>query len=166
MALNSNVVSLKHLGVDVVILLRILSTFLVALGDWLFNERTLPSPNSTTCLVSLLLASFFVFFDAQKFSSVGIFYGVLYMIFIAADQVFLKYFTDKTQISTLERMFWVNLFSIPVAFFAALINEEFYFDFVSIFEVSKLLPVASSCFLAVGISYTAWETRSRVFSLH
>lgn len=93
--LMTNIMTLKYLGVDMVILLRVLATFLVAIGDWLFNKRKIPSPNSCLCLISIALGSSFVFtINSSKLSLVGIGFGIAYVVCFSIDQVFLKWFTD------------------------------------------------------------------------
>ena len=165
--LVTNFVSLKYLGVDIVILLRVLATFFVAAGDWLFNRRKIPSPNSMLCLVSITVASFFVFsLNTNILSFVGVCFGIGYVICFTIDQVFLKWFTDHLFFETTERMMWTNLFSIPVALIAAIVNGELW-NLISTHktEPKDLLPVILSCFLGVGLSYFSWDARKRLSAL-
>lgn len=169
LAMISNFRSLQYLGVDTVVLLRVLSTIPVAVGDWAFNGRMIPSPGSSASLLSLVVASFFVFFDAPAFASAGIAWGFTYVLFIASDQVFLKYFVDNITMTTSERMLWVNALSVPVALGVALVGEELAFsvlrDSLSNATGFSALAVPLTCVLGVGISESSWEARKQFSAL-
>jgi GDP-mannose transporter len=162
----SNMFSLHYLGVDRVILLRIVAMLPIAMGDYLFNNRMMPSIQSWICFGCLCLANLFVFSnDSTNITPMGILAGLMYFVFISTDQVLLKTFTRVVEMPDSDRTIWVNLFAVPLSLGGILVTGETNrivhppkFPFFSHYV---LVPFLISCILGAGISYTAWGLRSR-----
>jgi solute carrier family 35 len=160
--IGANMMSLHLIGVDRVILLRVFAMFPIAIGDWLFNNRHLPSANSWTCFACLGAAVFFVFgSEHESLSLGGVGWGLAYFVFITTDQVLLKRFTKAVVMNDSDRTFWMNLFGAPIAVVAFFITGES--KSASLWELSPSMvsSIALSCILGSGISFTAWGLRRR-----
>lgn len=170
LTIGSNLNALFHLGVDRVILLRVCAMFPIALGDWAFNNRALPSSASWLCFVTLGFAASFVFgTEHQGLSFVGFVWGCAYFVLITIDQVALKRFTQSVPMNNVDRTFWMNGFGAIVSSILAAIYIE---PILSTRDVSGeflsaigYFAIALSCLLGAGISFTAWGLRERSSAL-
>lgn len=170
LTIGANLNALYHLGVDRVILLRVCAMIPIAFGDWLFNNRALPSAASWVCFATLGMAASFVFgTDHSGLTFTGFVWGILYLVLITTDQVALKRFTQAVPMQNVDRTHWMNAFGALASFTLAQIYSE------PVFTVSDLsgqyLPhvgyvaIGISCFLAAGISFSAWGLRDRSSAL-
>jgi hypothetical protein len=164
--IGSNMMSLHLLGVDRVILLRIFAMFPIAICDWIFNDRHLPSFNAWACFCCLGAAVVFVFgFDKTALTASGVAWGIGYFASITTDQVLLKRFTKSVAMEDGNRTLWMNLLGAPVSTVALFAFGEQ--KIISSAETHPYLfiSIVVSCILGAGISYTAWGLRRRSSAL-
>jgi GDP-mannose transporter len=161
--IGSNMMALYYLGVDRVILLRIVAMIPIAFGDWLVNNRRLPSVGSWLCFSTLILAALFVFgHENADLTIPGVVWGFQYLLCITCDQVVLKKFTKAVPMNDSDRTFWINLLTVPIAAVVLVFMGEMRGLQDAELDLSDGLILVLSCFLGAGISYTAWGYRGRV----
>lgn len=150
--------TLQFLTVDIFVALRCCSTFTVALGEFLVGGRKLPSLISSISLLSLALSSIFVFAigAADYFSLKSTIMAIFYVLALSIDQVVNRMFVVELQISTDERVLWMNSISFVGCLFCYFVSFIFgrlsNFDNDQVqFEIWSILPLTISCFLGIAI---------------
>jgi len=161
----TNLAAMKYLSVDLMILIRTCTPFLVAFLDYLLLGRSLPSLRSWFSLITLAFVTAVVFVREPLADLTGLMWGTMYYICISGSMVYTKKFISDVKLTVHDRVMWSNALCIPPGIILALITE----DFTSLMQPSlksyPLLSVVVSCILGIGMAYTGWALRARVSSL-
>lgn len=157
-----NLKTLQYCNVETFIVFRASTPIAVAIGDYLFLGRELPSYQSLLCLIGLICGvSLYTYTDAG-FEINGYFWLSLWYLVFLMDQLYLKHVCQKVKMkSNWGRVYYLNLLASTPLFFSFIINQELANDGVNwnIYSITFLLI---SCLLGLAMSYFAFLARHAV----
>eukprot|EP01126_Amoeba_proteus_P013644 TRINITY_DN15849_c0_g1_i1.p1 TRINITY_DN15849_c0_g1~~TRINITY_DN15849_c0_g1_i1.p1 ORF type:complete len:553 (-),score=48.30 TRINITY_DN15849_c0_g1_i1:94-1752(-) len=115
--------------------------------------------------MNIVIVSVLVFSTVGKqyFDTASVFWGTAYVLFLAANQVFLKRFVEQVELTTADRVFWMNLLSCPVVLVGILLTEEHSSVVSTVMAVNG--PLILGCILGFGMSHSAWSLRQQTSAL-
>jgi len=156
----TNIKTLQYSNVETFIVFRASTPLIIAICDWIFLGRELPSFRSFVCLLGLLLgAGTYVMWD-HAFQIRGYLWVAIWFVVFTIDQIYIKHVCDKVQMnSNWGRVFYTNfLASLPLIFMVAGAQEVTTVEWTS----TGLAALALSCILGVAMSYFAFLARSLI----
>lgn len=155
-----NIKSLQYANVETFMVFRFSTPLCIALADYLFLGRQLPSPRSWACLIALLLGSIGYAMTDSSFRVKGYMFCALWYVVFCLDQIYLKHVTNTVKMdSNWGRVYYSNLLAAaPLIFtFAANASE---LEALRNIDTSASFAVALSVVLGAAMSYFAWSARS------
>jgi hypothetical protein len=158
-----SIVASKRISFGALLVLQALGAFLVAGGEILLRDRAAPSFVSWLSLLGLLAASFFVLTDSHKSLIEEGSSTFVYLLSFSCEQLVLKKFSQKVDLTTFDIVLWSDLLSLPLLLLGLLFPLDGEFQFPSRAEDYYLL--ATSSLLATGMSYFGWELRKKMSAL-
>lgn len=162
----SNMRVLESSNVETVIVFRSSTPLTVAVCDYLFLGREMPSKRSMCALASILVGAIaYVKTDAEfEMSGVQAYtWAIIYYCFLIFSMVWGKKLLSQIELRNklVGSVYYTNIISIPIMFsFAYLKNEQTTF----LDALMNLVPVGwvyliISCIIGTGISYAGWWCR-------
>jgi len=155
-----NIKSLQYANVETFMIFRFSTPLCIAIADYAFLGRQLPSARSWGCLLVLLLGAVGYgttdsFFQVQGY----IFCAVWYFVF-CVDQIYLKHITNTVKMdSNWGRVYYSNLLAaIPLVIPFFLNPSEI--QAVKEITFNGFVAVMVSVILGAAMSYFAWMARS------
>jgi hypothetical protein len=135
----------------------------VAGGEFVFGDRKLPSLISTFSLFSLAISSVFVFAVGAKsyFTWQSMLMGLSYVIALSADQVINRMFVQKVELTTDERVLWMNALCFVGVSVCYVVTSFYHYvmgssgdsilDPRNFFSFQALVPLVLSCLLGIPL---------------
>jgi hypothetical protein len=162
----SNMRSLEASNVDTVIVFRSAAPLIVALGDYVFMGRDVPSPRSLASMALIVVGcASFVAVDAEFAIKGMAAYGwtLIYVGFIAAEMLFGKQITSTLDVTLGTSVLMTNAVGIiPFLAIGAGTGElQRGLDWAH-FTPHAISALVASCVLSGGIGFTSWWCRSLV----
>ena len=173
MAIFTNGQVLKYSTVETFIAFRSLTPLLVAALDTIVRGQPRPSARTAACLACIALGAASYARDDGAFSVRGYGWGACYLAVIVTEMVYAKHVTATINLSTWSLVLYQNAIALFLWPFASFLSGEFAtlsalsrgepvdggYDLPSL-SAYTLVPLLTSCVLAVGISFSAWGARS------
>ena len=157
-----NLKTLQYCNVETFIVFRASTPIAVAIGDYLFLGRELPSYQSLLCLIGLICGVSLYTYTDQGFEINGYFWLSLWYLVFLVDQLYLKHVVTKVKHkSNWGRVYYLNLLSSAPLFFTFIINQELANDGVN-WNVYSITFLVISCLLGLAMSYFAFLARHAV----
>lgn len=156
---NMNI--LKHTNVDTFIVARSCTPALVAICDYLFLDRELPTMQSWCAIAGIVLgAAGFVHYDEGSLNLSAWSWIISYLVVFVFDQIFIKWVCDTVTMTAWGRVFYTNtLASVPVAILA-FATEYQQLSLVDWSSISAVLTM--SCVCGISLSYFGFVLRDAV----
>lgn len=155
-----NIKSLQYANVETFMIFRFSTPLCIAIADYAFLGRQLPSTRSWGCLFVLLLGAVGYGTTDSFFQVEGyIFCAVWYLVF-CVDQIYLKHVTNTVKMdSNWGRVYYSNLLAaIPLVIPFFLNPSEI--EAVKAITFNGFVAVMVSVILGAAMSYFAWMARS------
>ena len=167
--LFTSMMALRDLNVDTVIVFRSSLPLAVAIGDFLFMQRELPSGRTWGALTLTLAGSIIFARSESELRVTKCFWAFCYWGCMVADQLVLKHVVSKgPELTTWGRVYYQNTLSLVPAVAIALFQGEFQAyneGSVSLQDPSVAIKVALSCIVGCGISFAGFLLRKYVSAL-
>ena len=176
MAIFTNGQVLKYSTVETFIAFRSLTPLLVAALDTVVRGEPPPSKRTMGCLLLIALGAASYARDDANFTVRGYAWACVYLAIIVTEMVYAKHVTATINLSTWSLVLYQNTIALFLWPFASFFSGEFRVlasvlagaapdageDAVAVPPLSTytLVPLLTSCVLAIGISFSAWGTRS------
>jgi len=176
LAIFTNGQVLKHATVETFIAFRSLTPLLVSLLDTVVRGEPAPSRRTLGCLCAIALGAASYARDDAHFTVRGYAWGCVYLAIIVTEMVYAKHVTATINLSTWSLVLYQNAIALALWPFASLLSGEFralqaLWSGVPVASEAgaieappltayTLVPLGCSCLLAIGISFSAWGTRT------
>eukprot|EP00232_Nephroselmis_pyriformis_P025649 CAMPEP_0182870660 /NCGR_PEP_ID=MMETSP0034_2-20130328/10661_1 /TAXON_ID=156128 /ORGANISM="Nephroselmis pyriformis, Strain CCMP717" /LENGTH=445 /DNA_ID=CAMNT_0025003173 /DNA_START=331 /DNA_END=1668 /DNA_ORIENTATION=+ len=173
--------ALQVLNVDTVTVFRSSLPLAVAFGDYLFLQRQLPSLQTWVSLLMTLAGSIaFIFKETKdnRFDTQGAlghyFWGIMYWLFMVADQLVLKHIVDGgPKLTTWGRVYYQNALSLlPAMILSLALGEASTLATAPVYgrggakmDLPTFMAVGASCVVGCGISFSGFLLRKYVSAL-
>ena len=170
----ANIKALELTSVGVVIAARSCLPLLVALLEWAFMGRSLPSSHSCGALMGVLCcAGVYVWLDSKLAikSAHGVFWLFLWWCLLAFQMAYGKHITSHVDLGEHERVFYTNALSLPPTLLLFVLMGEHSLlagangggaGAVLIRPPAAAAWLSLSWLIGVGISYTGWRLKELV----
>jgi len=162
----ANMRVLASSNVETVIVFRSSTPLAVAVCDYFFLERDMPSRRSMFALISILGGAYgYVTTDSQfLLNGAGVYsWALAYYVFLVSSMVYGKKLISSVQLvnKVWGSVLYSQLLSIPILLTFAYINDEQVTFFNDLFNLSwpGALFLLVSCGVGCGISYSGWWAR-------
>ena len=172
LAIFTNGQVLKYATVETFIAFRSLTPLLVSALDTVVRGEPAPSRRTLCCLCAIALGAASYAHNDARITPAGYAWGVVYLSIIVTEMVYAKHVTATIQLSTWSLVLYQNTIALLLWPFASLVSGEFQSlrllvqtpeeDSEPLMTMATLVPLCLSCVLAIGISFSAWGTRSAV----
>ena len=172
LAIFTNGQVLKYATVETFIAFRSLTPLLVSALDTVVRGEPAPSRRTLCCLCAIALGAASYAHNDARITPAGYAWGVVYLSIIVTEMVYAKHVTATIQLSTWSLVLYQNTIALFLWPFASLISGEFQSlrllvqtpeaESEPLMTMTTLVPLLLSCVLAIGISFSAWGTRSAV----
>jgi len=171
LAIFTNGQLLKYATVETFIAFRSLTPLLVSALDTVVRGEPAPSRRTLGCLCSIALGAASYAHNDARITPAGYAWGVVYLTIIVTEMVYAKHVTASIQLSTWSLVLYQNTIALFLWPFASLVSGEFQAlrglvdaqkEDEPLLPSATLVPLLLSCVLAIGISFSAWGTRSAV----
>jgi len=158
----TNIKVLQHSNVETFITFRSSTPLVLAICDYLFLGRALPSLWSWGCLVVLLLgAAGYVMVDTG-FHVEAYFWLCLWYIFFVFDTVYVKHMCESVKMTNWGRVYYTNLLALPVvAVMLPSVGEQIALNAIT-WTPQVLAPLLLSCAVGVAMSHSSYYLRDTV----
>ena len=178
LAIFTNGQVLTYSTVETFIAFRSLTPLLVSGVDTLVRGEAPPSRRTAACLLLIALGAVSYARDDANFSARGYAWACVYLVVIVTEMVYAKHVTATINLSTWGLVLYQNAIAVALWPLASFLSGEFkalslllnakpgepldspFARDVPPLGLSTLVPLATSCVLAIGISFSAWGTRS------
>jgi len=160
--LFTNMKALQHVPVDTFICARASTTAVIAIVEYMFLGRALPSLRSWVALGGLLLGVYlYVNFD-YHFSIAGYMWiGVWYCVAVA-EMVVVKHVCTSVKMSTWGRTLYMNgLALVPITAIGLANMEALRFQEVR-WDANAIFTLLLSCLAGIGMSYYSFSLRAMI----
>uniref|UniRef100_A0A7S1UBW8 EamA domain-containing protein n=1 Tax=Phaeomonas parva TaxID=124430 RepID=A0A7S1UBW8_9STRA len=160
----ANMQALSHSNVDTVIVFRSCTPLAVAICDFVFMGRELPSMRSLGVLIALIFGAYYYALVDAEFLAHGIqayFWCIVYFLAICVEMTLGKHITKTVKVSLSTSVFYTNAFSAIPMLLISLGTGESFSNF-EIENVTAFFLLAISCVIGTAIGYTAWHARGMV----
>ena len=158
----SNLKTLQYCNVETFIVFRASTPIAVAIGDYLFLGRELPSYRSLLCLIGLIVGVSLYTYTDQGFEINGYKWLALWYGIFLVDQLYIKFLCKRVKMkSNWGRVYYLNFLSSIPLFFTFIINQELANEGVNWNGVSITFLIVS-CLLGLAMSYFAFLARHAV----
>ncbi|KAK3274820.1 hypothetical protein CYMTET_17018 [Cymbomonas tetramitiformis] len=161
-AIFTNMKTLQYANVETFIVFRSSTPILIAVLDYLFLGREMPTPRAWLSLLFILSGAVAYVMTDADFQIKAYAWVVAWFCVFAFDQVYIKYVCDTVPMTSWGRVYYTNILSlIPVTLLGLGFNEhtmiaEFTWTGPSIYAL------VLSCLCGIGMSYSAFWLRSLV----
>mmetsp|Transcript_22387 Transcript_22387/g.26978 ORF Transcript_22387/g.26978 Transcript_22387/m.26978 type:complete len:328 (+) Transcript_22387:238-1221(+) len=161
-AIFTNMKTLQYANVETFIVFRSSTPILIAILDYMFLGRELPTPRSWASLVGILCGAIAYVMTDSGFEVRAYAWVAAWFIVFAFDQVFIKYVCDTVPMTSWGRVWYTNFLSLfPLVLVGFAFDEhhmiqEFQWTGPSVYALTV------SCICGVGMSYSAFWLRSLV----
>ena len=172
LAIFTNGQVLKYATVETFIAFRSLTPLLVSALDTVVRGEPAPSRRTLCCLCAIALGAASYAHNDARITPAGYAWGVVYLSIIVTEMVYAKHVTATIQLSTWSLVLYQNTIALLLWPFASLVSGEFQSlrllvqtpetESEPLMTMTTLVPLLLSCVLAIGISFSAWGTRSAV----
>lgn len=164
MPMITNMMALKVVTVETVIVFRTLSVFAVAGGDYFFfGKRFSTMQIMGMCLI---FAGSVVYSSADvNYDPYGYFWAFMYFVATVVNSLYVKMVFDKmTSMSNVEKMYYQNLVAVPALLVLALAMDgvDRLSDVISNMSFGGIAAVVLSCFMGTMISLAGTFLRDLV----
>lgn len=157
-----NLKTLQYCNVETFIVFRASTPIAVAIGDYLFLGRELPSYQSLICLIGLIFGVVIYTWTDAGFQINGYFWLSMWYFIFLIDQLYLKHVCQKVKMkSNWGRVYYLNLLSSSPLFFTFIINQELANDGVN-WNFASITFLIISCLLGLAMSFFAFSARHAV----
>jgi len=155
-----NIKSLQYANVETFMIFRFSTPLCIAIADFMFLGRHLPSPRSWACLFVLLLGSIGYGQTDSFFEVTGYMFCAVWYAVFCVDQIYLKHITNTVKMdSNWGRVYYSNLLAaIPLVIPFFLNPSEI--EAVKGMTFNSFVAVMVSVVLGAAMSYFAWMARS------
>ena len=178
LAIFTNGQVLTYSTVETFIAFRSLTPLLVSGVDTLVRGEAPPSRRTAACLLLIALGAVSYARDDANFSARGYAWACVYLVVIVTEMVYAKHVTATINLSTWGLVLYQNAIAVALWPLASFLSGEFkalslllnakpgepldspFARDVPPLGLATLVPLATSCVLAIGISFSAWGTRS------
>lgn len=161
-AIFTNMKTLQYANVETFIVFRSSTPILIAVLDYCFLGRELPTVRSWLSLLAILAGAIGYVITDSDFTVRAYSWVCLWFVVFAFDQVYIKYVCDTVSMSSWGRVYYTNLLSvIPVTLLGLGFGEHrLLSDFT--WTGPSLYALVLSCACGIGMSYSAFWLRSIV----
>mmetsp|Transcript_6554 Transcript_6554/g.15759 ORF Transcript_6554/g.15759 Transcript_6554/m.15759 type:complete len:410 (+) Transcript_6554:136-1365(+) len=160
--LFTNMKALQHVPVDTFICARASTPIVIAVVEYLFLGRALPSLRSWAALAGLLVGvAAYVRFDYHFTAEGYIWIGAWYLVAIA-EMVVVKHVCTSVKMTTWGRSYYMNVLALaPLSVIGLCTGELLRFNEVS-WTAPACLVLAISCLVGIGMSYFSFALRALI----
>jgi len=158
LTLFSNVKVLQYANVETFIVFRASTPLAVAVLDYVFLGRELPTRRSSISLFCLLLGAVSYVRADSHFEVRAYFWVFCWFVLFCFDQIFIKHVVDSTETSSWTNSFWTNTLATIPAFLLVLIRAE---HNVKLSGIATYF-VTASCLVGVAMSLSSFHLRGLV----
>mmetsp|Transcript_14131 Transcript_14131/g.17072 ORF Transcript_14131/g.17072 Transcript_14131/m.17072 type:complete len:280 (+) Transcript_14131:1-840(+) len=183
LAIFTNGKVLQYSTVETFIAFRSLTPLLVSGLDTIVRGESPPSFRTMLTLVAIAAGAGSYAYDDVNFSVTGYTWAIAYLIIIVTEMVYAKHVTSTIGLSTWGLVLYQNTIAMFLFPFASVITGEMADIYRLFFSIRKslpgdelpalsqvesshyldtLFPLFVSCVLGLGISFSAWGTRTAI----
>lgn len=161
-AIFTNMKTLQYANVETFIVFRSSTPILIAVLDYMFLGRELPTARSWASLVGILGGAIAYVMTDHEFSVRAYAWVAAWFFVFAFDQVYIKYICDTIPMTSWGRVWYTNFISMfPLIFVGLGFGEDrLLLDFQ--WTGPSVYALIVSCICGVGMSYSAFWLRSLV----
>jgi len=160
MTIFLNMKSLQYANVETFMIFRFSTPICIAVADYSFLGRQLPSSQSWISLFVLLLGSVGYGLSDSFFEVEGYAFCAIWYVMFCLDQIYLKHITNTVKMeSNWGRVYYCNLLAALPLFVPFFLNSS---EIVAVQNMSfnGFLALMISVLLGAAMSYFAWMARS------
>eukprot|EP00898_Chlorokybus_atmophyticus_P003001 jgi/Chlat1/3701/Chrsp251S03859 len=157
----TNIKTLQHANVNTFIVFRSSTPFLIALLDYWFLGRELPSLRSWGSLLAIFGGAFVYVMAEHGIPSVALGWACLWFTTFAVDMVYIKHIVDTVPMKPWGRVYYQNTLALPLLLVVFFIGGE-YAIVGQPWDARALFVVAGSCACGAALCYTGFELRAMV----
>ncbi|CAG9462284.1 unnamed protein product [Pedinophyceae sp. YPF-701] len=163
----SNFKALSYVNVDTVIVVRTCMPFVVAVGEFAFMNRNLPSVRTWISMALVCGTTSWVMLRDTQVPTLGLVWLSIWFGTAVFDMLYLKHFTTAVKLSTFGRVYYTNTLScIPALIIMVVHGELTPSVFVTLFTTPRaLLAAFVTGLLGLAMSILSWALRSAVSAL-
>lgn len=161
-AIFTNMKTLQYANVETFIVFRSSTPIVIALLDYFFLGRELPTMRSWASLLLIVSGAIAYVLTDSDFTVRAYSWVCLWFVVFAFDQVYIKYVCDTVAMSSWGRVYYTNLLIlVPVTMLGlGFVEHHLMMDFT--WTGPSVYALTASCACGVGMSYSAFWLRSIV----
>ncbi|KAK9846459.1 hypothetical protein WJX81_004321 [Elliptochloris bilobata] len=160
--LYSNVTSLKYVPVDTIICFRASIPLVIAVIEFAYMGRELPSPRSWAALFGVLGGVVVYTYHDIHFTVLGYMWIAIWYSFAVFEMVYVKIVVDSVQMTTWSRTYYQNVLAmLPMAAVALCAGEVATLRGLE-WTPAGVAVVAASCVAGLGMSYFSFALRAAI----
>ena len=158
----ANIKALQFATVETLIVFRASTPLIIALLDYQFLGRELPSVRSWLSLGLILTGAFGYVLNDQFFHVKGYFWVAVWYAVFVTDQVYIKHAISAVKMSPWTRVYYTNLLATPLLLVILVLSGEIGTLITFEWEPISVFWLAVSALLGVAIAYFSFLAREAV----
>lgn len=161
--LYCNVKALQFVPVDTIICFRASIPLVVAIIEFFFLGRELPTLRSWISLTGVLAGAIFYTYNDMFFSEQGYLWVGLWYALCVVDSVIMKHVADTVPMTTWSRAYYNNAMAVPVVLCISLFSGEASSVLAAEWaNVQGVTMLGLGCVVGLAMNFFSWKLREAV----
>lgn len=159
--LFTNVKALELNPVDTIICFRASQPIIIAVIEWLYLGRELPTARSWISLGGVLTGVILYVRHDIHFAWLAYFWLGMWYMFAVFEMVFVKHVCDTVKMNTWTRTYYQNILSVPPMFLLMILDGDFAV-LAQPLPTFGVVALVLSCVVGLGMSYFSFALRAAI----
>ncbi|BDA41519.1 GDP-fucose transporter 1 [Coccomyxa sp. Obi] len=158
--LFSNVTSLRYVPVDTIICFRASCPLVIAVIEYFYLDRELPSMRSWGSLIGVFLGVTVYTYQDIHFTVIGYVWIAIWYCFAVFEMVYVKKVVDTVQMTTWSRTYYQNTLAMLPMLAITMVSGEVATLTKQQWSMGGIAALVASCLGGLGMSYFSFALRA------